>query len=70
MTKLILQNYITSAFGAVILITLLISIAQKVLNGETIDTDYIETIVTQIAAGLALLFARDSNKSSRKTGVL
>lgn len=74
----VLANWKTSLLGLLILLPNLHAILDNfggilqvllgVADGGSLDVDHLKALATALGAGVALLFARDANKSSEQSG--
>lgn len=74
----VLTNWKTSLLGLLLLLPNLHEILANfggilqvligVADGTTLDVDHLKALATAMGAGIALLFARDANKSSEASG--
>jgi len=75
----VLTNWKTSLLGLLILLPNLHTILDNlggilqvlvgVADGNSLDVEHLKALATALGAGVALLFARDANKSSVQSGV-
>lgn len=76
----VLTNWKTSLAGLLILLPNLHAILDNlggilqvlvgVADGTTLDVEHLKALATALGAGIALLFARDANKSSEESGAV
>jgi hypothetical protein len=74
----VLVNWKTSLVGLLILLPNLqeilanfggiLQVLLGVADGQNLDVEKLKLLATQLGAGVALLFARDANKSSEQSG--
>ena len=74
----VLVNWKTSLVGLLILLPNLheilanfggiLQVLLGVADGQNLDVEKLKLLATQLGAGMALLFARDANKSSEQSG--
>lgn len=76
----VLTNWKTSLAGLLILLPNLHEILSNfggilqvlvgVADGQALDVEHLKALATALGAGVALLFARDANKSSEQSGAV
>ena len=74
----VLVNWKTSLLGLLVLLPNLhdilnnfggiLQVLAGVADGQTLDVDHLKALATSLGAGVALIFARDGNKSSEQSG--
>ena len=75
----VIVNWKTSLLGLLILLPNLHQIIDNfggilqvllgVADGQTLDVEHLKLLAAQLGTGVALIFARDGNKSSQDTGL-